>query len=230
MNFGKTKRKASTLAKWADGQLKYVALYDLICCMIASASSIVIRTGALDTTYGDGPVSNEGWIYSLMSDIFAVWEPANGCEDEPASQWKTPQDGVDELYCWGKTCGGNPVVRCAWNGAHNYFGNEGSKNSRLVWNFVSRFTKESHLGRGEVDAVQQVALVHDRVARLQREVPPLGAAAHVQPARRRVVGARRREADHHRRQRLHVKVRLVRPPLVGPVSPHEREARRARGR
>lgn len=105
-----------------------------------------------DTTYGDGPVSNEGWIYSLMSDIFAVWEPANGCEDEPASQWKTPQDGVDELYCWGKTCGGNPVVRCAWNGAHNYFGNEGSKNSRLVWNFVSQFTKESHLGRGEVDA------------------------------------------------------------------------------
>ncbi|KAH8063728.1 hypothetical protein JL722_2914 [Aureococcus anophagefferens] len=105
-----------------------------------------------DTTYGDGPVSNEGWIYSLMSDIFAVWEPANGCEDEPASQWKTPQDGVDERYCWGKTCGGNPVVRCAWNGAHNYFGNEGSKNSRLVWNFVSRFTKESHLGRGEVDA------------------------------------------------------------------------------
>ncbi|KAK7242890.1 acetyl xylan esterase [Aureococcus anophagefferens] len=162
-----------------------------------------------DTTYGDGPVSNEGWIYSLMSDIFAVWEPANGCEDEPASQWKTPQDGVDELYCWGKTCGGNPVVRCAWNGAHNYFGNEGSKNSRLVWNFVSRFTKESHLGRGEVDASSEsrfseglVSSARPAAAALavEREIarPNPPRAARPRASRRPAVGCRRSGEDEVR--------------------------------
>lgn len=103
-----------------------------------------------DTAYGDGPVSSEGWIYSLMTDIFAAWEPANGCSssDVPA-HWPTPLDGTDQLYCWGKTCGGeNPVIRCAWNGGHNYFGNTGRLNSRLVWSFLSQFTREAHLGKG----------------------------------------------------------------------------------
>ena len=44
--FCKTKRGSST-RQVGRGQLKY-ALYDLICCMIAAASSIGIRTGALD--------------------------------------------------------------------------------------------------------------------------------------------------------------------------------------
>lgn len=58
-----------------------------------------------DTTFGKGAVSNEGWIYSTMEDIFSVWEPANGCDgSETSSQWETPLDGVDELYCWGKRC------------------------------------------------------------------------------------------------------------------------------
>merc|ERR1719247_1475543 len=58
-----------------------------------------------DTTYGNGAVSNEGWIYSTTDDIFASWEPANGCDgSEAAKHWPTSQDGVQDLYCWGKQC------------------------------------------------------------------------------------------------------------------------------
>ena len=48
MNFGTAKKKVSTLARWADGQLKYVALFDVTCCIIAAIGSIVMRSGALD--------------------------------------------------------------------------------------------------------------------------------------------------------------------------------------
>ena len=59
-----------------------------------------------DTSYGSGAVSNEGWIYSLMSDIFAEWEPANGCTaSDVSAHYPTSVDGVEQLYCWGKSCG-----------------------------------------------------------------------------------------------------------------------------
>ena len=106
-----------------------------------------------DTTFGNGAVSNEGWIYSTMDDIFRVWEPANGCDgSEVASHWATPLDGVQELYCWGKRCKNAPVIRCAWHGGHNYYANDGAKNSELVWNFLSRFTRETHLGLGKTSS------------------------------------------------------------------------------
>merc|ERR1711871_94006 len=106
-----------------------------------------------DTSYGKGAVSNEGWIYSTTDDIFASWEPANGCDgSEAAKHWPTSQDGVQDLYCWGKQCGASgeyPVIRCAWNGGHNYFGNKGKLNSKLVWEFLSQFSRPTHLGMGQ---------------------------------------------------------------------------------
>ena len=105
-----------------------------------------------DTTYGNGAVSNEGWIYSTMDDIFAVWEPANGCESsETSAHFPTSLDGVQDLYCWGKQCQGNPVVRCAWDGGHNYYGNNGTLNSALVWEFLSSFSRPSHMGMGIIE-------------------------------------------------------------------------------
>lgn len=115
------------------------------------------------TSYGSGTqaTSSGGWIYALMTQIESVWEPANGCTDStPSLQWKTPLDGTHDLYCWGKRCGTDgeaPVIRCAWDGAHNYFGrtnwfpgNPGtySVNAELVWSFLSQFSRSSHLGFG----------------------------------------------------------------------------------
>ena len=108
-----------------------------------------------DTTYGKGPVSSEGWIYSLMTDIFASWEPANGCTSEDKTEhYPTSFDGVQDLYCWGKRCGPDksaPVVRCAWKGGHNYYGNSPTLNGPLVWEFLSTFSRETHLGFGMVE-------------------------------------------------------------------------------
>ena len=113
-----------------------------------------------DTSYGSGAVSNEGWIYSLMSDIFAKWEPANGCtsSDKP-SHYPTSVDGVEQLYCWGKQCGASneyPVIRCAWKGGHNYFANSATSNSKLAWEFLSKFSRPSHTGMGVNDGSENI--------------------------------------------------------------------------
>ena len=51
MNFGKVKKKVSTLARWADGQLKYVALFDIVCCVIGASVSLSMRSGVLDSLF-----------------------------------------------------------------------------------------------------------------------------------------------------------------------------------
>jgi len=98
------------------------------------------------------PLSSEGWIYSLMTDIFSVWEPVNGCSESSSSQhYPTSFDGVQDLYCWGKSCGDDgeyPVIRCAWSGGHNYYGNSPGLNGPLVWEFLSKFTNPYHEGLG----------------------------------------------------------------------------------
>ena len=62
-----------------------------------------------------------GWWYETLDHIWAAWEPANGCsESELATHWPTSLDGTQDLYCWGKRCGGSPVIRCAWDGQCGY--------------------------------------------------------------------------------------------------------------
>ena len=63
MNFGKVKKKVSTLARWADGQLKFVALFDLVCCLIAAISSVTIRSGVIDTFWYEVPGEVGSKIY-----------------------------------------------------------------------------------------------------------------------------------------------------------------------
>ena len=51
MNIGQVKKKVSTLAKWADGQLKFVALFDITCCIIGATVSMSLRAGVLDSQW-----------------------------------------------------------------------------------------------------------------------------------------------------------------------------------
>ena len=134
-----------------------------------------------DTLFGRGAVSYEGWIYSTMDDIFAQWEPANGCTDAEAAQhWPTSLDGVQDLYCWGKRCGASgesPVIRCAWRGGHNYFGNEGALNSRLVWEFMSQFSRPSHRGLGRTNSSLAPGVVHTAPRAAAAREPATGVRA-----------------------------------------------------
>lgn len=87
-------------------------------------------------------LSQDGWYYTLNSEIFKGWRKANGCGGAALSHWPTPLDGVDQLFCVseGYYCEG-PVVRCGWRGSHQYFANDGRKNGELVWSFLSQFSK-----------------------------------------------------------------------------------------
>ncbi len=138
-----------------------------------------------DTTYGNGPVSSEGWIYELMTNIFAAWEPANGCTGkDKVTQYKTPLDDTYKLYCWGKKCGAGgsaPVIRCAWDGGHNYFGNSGEYNAPLVWSFLSRYSKPSHIGKGVSRGKVTTALVPESERRATAVPAPRRKSANVAP-------------------------------------------------
>lgn len=100
------------------------------------------------TPTSDVGVSSEGWLYAPLDGVFESWRVANGCSATMA-RWNTPLDGVHDLYCWGFVDGCKaPVVRCAWDGAHQYFGHDPVLNGRLVWSFLSHFAKPTHLGAG----------------------------------------------------------------------------------
>ncbi|GAB5356526.1 hypothetical protein AAMO2058_000297300 [Amorphochlora amoebiformis] len=112
------------------------------------------------TIFGGGATSVEGWIYSGISPVFKEWEIANQCEMQDPIHYPTTLDGFQDLYCWGKLCKQKkscpfakeveyPVVRCAWTGGHNYFGNSGRANGHLVWEFLSKFSNPNHLGKGK---------------------------------------------------------------------------------
>eukprot|EP00470_Lotharella_oceanica_P014463 CAMPEP_0170197600 /NCGR_PEP_ID=MMETSP0040_2-20121228/66750_1 /TAXON_ID=641309 /ORGANISM="Lotharella oceanica, Strain CCMP622" /LENGTH=324 /DNA_ID=CAMNT_0010447307 /DNA_START=318 /DNA_END=1292 /DNA_ORIENTATION=- len=118
---------------------------------VISVTGVADLTVPANATFNGKPLSYEGWIYSLVSDIFAAWEYANGCTayDMP-NHYATSFDGVHRLYCWGKICAAKtPVIRCAWLGAHNYFGNSGAYNGALIWEFLSKFSNPLHQGLGE---------------------------------------------------------------------------------
>ena len=61
-------------------------------------------------------------------------------------------------YCIaeGAKCARGDLVRCTWNGTHQYFGATGSNyggnidNGRLVWNFLQQWERPCHVGGGVV--------------------------------------------------------------------------------
>eukprot|EP00941_MAST-03F_sp_MAST-3F-sp1_P002309 g2309.t1 len=102
------------------------------------------------TKYGTPGVAtaDTGWEYATTSQILSIWGAASGCvTGGELETFTTPLDGVDGLKCLSiKGCGNKDkvgVVRCSWNGAHDYFGVPGNPlhNGRLVWSFLKQFSR-----------------------------------------------------------------------------------------
>eukprot|EP00118_Oscarella_pearsei_P027056 m.310717 g.310717 ORF g.310717 m.310717 type:complete len:351 (+) comp54070_c0_seq1:110-1162(+) len=89
------------------------------------------------------PLSSDGWYYTQVSDIFKEWKERNGCTGDDF-QYKTSLVGEEGLYCIAEgQCTKGDVVRCAWNGGHDYYGGSGSTyNAQLVWEFLSKFSRK----------------------------------------------------------------------------------------
>jgi hypothetical protein len=105
--------------------------------------------GSKDTTVpANKSLSGDGYYYTTVADIFSVWGKANGCSGS-TSHYTTPYDGQNSLYCinHGK-CSGGDLVRCAWSGGHNWYGNSASKNGGLVTFFLLQWAETGHKGFG----------------------------------------------------------------------------------
>jgi poly(3-hydroxybutyrate) depolymerase len=111
--------------------------------------------GRSDTTVpGNVSLSADGYYYTPTSEIFdggkysTGWKKANGCTGS-ASHYATSYDNVKKLWCSleGK-CSGGDVVRCAYDGGHNWFNGGGKDNGGIVTDFLLAWTKPSHAGRG----------------------------------------------------------------------------------
>mmetsp|Transcript_55802 Transcript_55802/g.180896 ORF Transcript_55802/g.180896 Transcript_55802/m.180896 type:complete len:613 (+) Transcript_55802:229-2067(+) len=99
-------------------------------------------------------LSGEGYYYTTTDEIFfgnqysSGWAQSNGCTGTP-TVYHTSQDGLHELWCVSAgDCPGGDVVRCSWNGGHNWFGNSAENNGQLVTEFLLKWTRPSHQGRG----------------------------------------------------------------------------------
>merc|ERR1740123_1337710 len=122
--------------------------------------------GFHDTTVpANVSLSSEGYYYTPTAEIFGGnkyslgWKVSNNCSG-PNSHYKTKYDGVKELYCVSEgSCKGGDVVRCAWNGGHNWFANNASDNGGLVTDFLKQWTKPSHIGMGRIEEEQEQLLV-----------------------------------------------------------------------
>jgi polyhydroxybutyrate depolymerase len=97
--------------------------------------SILLIGGTSDTTVPfDGSTSSDGFWYTPMATVASQFAAAQGCS-ATTSPYPTPADGVDNLVCvqHAGCATGAEVVRCEWNGAHDYpsWGNEG-----VFWPFL----------------------------------------------------------------------------------------------
>lgn len=111
--------------------------------------------GRSDTTVpANVSLSGDGYYYTPTEEIFwgnkysTGWANANGCTRD-LKFYPTKYDDIRNLWCIsvGK-CTGGDVVRCAYDGGHNWFNGGGSDNGGLVTDFLWRWSKPSHIGRG----------------------------------------------------------------------------------
>lgn len=121
--------------------------------------------GSKDTTVpANKSLSGDGYYYTTVSDIFSVWGKANGCSGN-ISHYKTPYDGQSSLYCVNHgSCSGGDLVRCSWNGGHNWFANSASKNGGLVSYFLTQWSETEHLGYGnkaEPDLLEDIEIIEE---------------------------------------------------------------------
>jgi poly(3-hydroxybutyrate) depolymerase len=97
--------------------------------------SILLIGGTSDTTVPfDGSKSEDGYFYTPMATVAAEFATAQGCS-ATTSAYPTPADGIDNLTCvqHADCATGAEVVRCEWNGAHDY---PGWGNEDVFWPFL----------------------------------------------------------------------------------------------
>jgi len=136
--------------------------------------------GSKDTTVpANVSLSADGYYYTTTAEIFGGspysdgWKSANGCYPSP-SQYVTKLDGQQGLYCQSE-CADGTVVRCMWNGGHNWLFNSASANGYLVTLFALAWAKPAHLGAGSTRGhppispkpLQNVTILYDE------PLPPL---------------------------------------------------------
>ena len=103
----------------------------------ASAVPVLDLHGAKDTTVpANVSLSADGYYYTTTDEIFnggaysKGWKAANGCEG-PGAHWPTQWDGEDDFWCIAE-CAEASVVRCMWDGGHNWLFNNAKANGGLV--------------------------------------------------------------------------------------------------
>ena len=107
-----------------------------------------------ETVPANWSLSSDGYYYTPTKDIFGGdrystgWLKANGCKGA-GKHYPTPYDGEKELYCVQEgECAGGDVVRCAWDGGHNWLFDQAAPNGGLVTDFLLRWSKPTHVGYG----------------------------------------------------------------------------------
>lgn len=111
--------------------------------------------GTKDTTVpANVSLSGDGYYYTPTHEIFngnsysTGWKAANGCKGG-SRHYSTKYDGVKKLWCVLEgDCSGGDVVRCAYDGGHNWFNGGGRDNGGVVTEFLLKWKKPSHIGRG----------------------------------------------------------------------------------
>jgi len=111
--------------------------------------------GKSDTTVpANVSLSGDGYFYTPTHEIFdgnaysTGWKSANNCTG-PSSHYVTKYDGIKQLWCVLEgQCSGGEVVRCSYTGGHNWFNGGGKDNGGVVTDFLLKWAKTSHVGRG----------------------------------------------------------------------------------
>lgn len=98
------------------------------------------------------------YFYQTMNKTFKTWSTVIKC-DGHAHHYPTLYDGLHRLYCMSE-CTNDRLIRCSWDGGHNYFGNlhpngnytykcnpadpsVNGQHGHLVWQALSRHVKMS---------------------------------------------------------------------------------------
>jgi len=111
--------------------------------------------GTHDTTVpANESLSADGYFYTPTHEIFdggkfsTGWKKANGCTGAPR-HWPTQWDGHKDFYCLQEgDCPGGDVIRCSWDGGHNWLFNDAVANGGLVTMFLLQWTRPTHIGFG----------------------------------------------------------------------------------
>ena len=103
------------------------------------------------------------WEYTPTAMVLTAWAAANRCGDpevkrgilNTARRPRQSRGWLTECVEFGTDCDGGAVAaRCLWNGEHEYLGNAltyGGVHAPFVYDFLKRYTKPAHVGKGEVD-------------------------------------------------------------------------------